>query len=81
MQLFKSSRHGQELIIFAGFVLLLASFLVFKKYQSRLYEPGHLACMADCSEIKGNFRRYNHNILSGDQCICKIGEQIQNVWN
>lgn len=81
MKLFTSSRHGQELIIVAGFVVIAAALLMLKKYQTRLYEPGQLACMADCSEANGSFRRYNHNILSGDQCVCKVQGQIRNIWN
>jgi len=81
MKYLKSSRHGQELIILTGIVAAVFVFFFLKDYQRRLYEPGESACVADCTEIKGNYRRYNHNIFSGDQCICLLDNQVSDIWN
>ena len=81
MKFLSSSRHGQELIIGTVLVLLILGMLYFKRYQNRLYEPGQTACVADCTEVKGNYRRYNHNIFSGDQCICLLDNNISDIWN
>jgi len=81
MKFFKSSNHGQELIIIAAIAVILGSYFFLKRYKRQLYEPGQAACIADCSQVNGNFRRYNHNIFSVDQCVCIVRGQIRNIWN
>jgi hypothetical protein len=81
MKLFNSSKHGQELIIIAAIIAVIAGFFCLKHYKGRAYASGQLACMADCTQINGNFRRYNHNAFSGDQCICQAHKSIYNIWN
>jgi hypothetical protein len=81
MKLFNSSKHGQELIITAAIIAAIAGFFFLKQYKNQAYEAGQAACMADCSQIKGNFRRYNHNAFSSDQCICQTNKSIYNIWN
>lgn len=75
------SKHGQEMIIITVLALLVAGFFMLKHYQSQLFTPGQNACMADCSSVQGNFRRYIHNILSVDQCICERRGIVSNIWN
>lgn len=81
MKLFKSSGHGQELIIGASVIAIIIGFILLKQYNQRLFIPGQNACMADCSQVNGSFRRYNHNIMSVDQCICLVNDEIRNIWN
>lgn len=81
MKFITDSKHGQEMLIVAGLLILVAAFLSLKHYKSRLYLPGQNACIADCSRADGGFRRYIHNMLSADQCICELDDGIGNIWN
>ena len=81
MKLFNSSRHGQELIITAGIIAVIVSLFFLKQYKGQLYQSGQNACIADCTQVNGNFRRFNHNSFSSDQCICEVEQSISNIWN
>lgn len=81
MKFITSSKHGQEMVILASIIGAVLFFFLLKRYQFQVYVPGQNACVADCTQVKGNFRRYNHNIFSTDQCICLLDEKISNIWN
>jgi hypothetical protein len=81
MKFITKSRHGQEMVIIACIIGIALVLYFLKRYQFSVYIPGQNACIADCTQIEGNFRRYNHNIFSADQCICLLDNNINNIWN
>lgn len=72
--------------IFPFFALGLVGLLTFRWYTLR-EELGsrdcygyECSCIEDCKEMGGVFKRYISMRRAPAQCICKLDEEIKNIW-